>query len=608
MKRKMFFVGLTMLSVSACGQSKFMQPNFSSSGGTVSTNSTQRVYSVIGQPIAISNTTRSQTQAGFMQVVDYVIADAIAPTITYTGAALKINKQSPPTFTATITDNVAVATAKIHYRKISSATWNEAPLAKNGNSYSAAIQSTWFDAMGMEYYFTASDATPNTKLEPATGSYYGYTTSNEETIPSGVFGFGSTVNNYKIISFPYTTSNNSVTSLFEELGTYSDTKWRMASYNNANGEFTEYPTFTTMMRGTGYWFLAKTPVDIKVGPVQSLLENRAALYRIQLKPGWNMIGNPYPVPIDWSDVRTLNNNPNLGEIKVYTSGFTNGDLIAAYQGGFVFVNGASDIEIKIPFVGQETEGGRKKEEFSNDIASDKWLMNLSINQGTSVYQLGGFGMHQDGLREADQFDDYNPPAFISSPEINFPHPEHTLGSFCRDVLPVQHEAVWSFTAQGEIGESMTFNWNSDLGTSQKELFLVDESNLTIIDFRAVNQYTFVLGKGHSFKIYFGEHVREKISSTSISLLAPYPNPVSRSGKPTFKIALPDNGSSYSLQVEIVNSTGASLGSFSKTLLSGIHELTVDLNPERISSGMHYYRVSVNSGQDLKVFTGKLIIR
>lgn len=601
------FVGSPVLS-----QNKVVQSNFSSSGGSRSENSTQRLYSVIGQPIAISNTNRSQAQAGFMQVVDYVIADAIAPVITYTGGSQKISKQALPTFATTITDNISVASAKIRYRKISEASWSFSDLTKNGNSYSASIQPTWFDAMGMEYYFEASDATPNTKREPATGSYYAYMTSNEETIPSERIGFVSTgagkPEDYKIIAMPYVTDNNSVTSLFEEFGPFSNTKWRLARYDNSSDTFQEYPTFTALSRGVGYWVLAKTPIDVKIGPVESPSENRAAINTMTLKPNWNMIGNPYPVSIDWSDVRTLNNNPSIGEIKVYNSGFTNGDLIAPYEGGFVFNNGTSDIIIKIPFVGQTVEGGREQNIFSNDIASNEWLVNLSLEQGNSSYRLGGFGMHPQASIESDQFDDYNPPAFLNSLEINFPHPEHRLGNFCRDVVSLKEEAIWSFKAQGEVGKLMTITWNSDLVTNEKQLFLVDEVNLSITDFSASNNYTFRLENDHSFKIYFGENIRKKIQPNLISILAPYPNPVSITETPIFKIGLPDSHSSFTVHIEIINGTGTPIGSFSGSASSGIHEFNLELKSEQINIGLHYYRISISSKFERKVFTGKLIIR
>jgi len=607
MRSGVLSIGIVFLSILAFSQSNFQQPNFSTSGGVFSSNTTQRVYAVIGQPIAINNINRTQSQAGFLQVADYVVIDAIPPSIIFTDGTQKINKQALPTFSTVITDNISVTSAKIFYRKISDQTWSSSNLTKNGNSYSVPIQSNWFDAMGMEYYFEASDARPNIKRDPSIGSYFAYLSSSEETIPSERFGFGTQTVDYKIISFPYETSNNSVTSLFNEFGSFSNTKWRMASYNNASDSFIEYPAFTSLSRGTGYWILVKTPIDVTIGPVDSPEENRSNLFEMTLKPGWNLIGNPYPVSIDWSDVRAFNNNTSLGEIKVYNRGFTNGDIINAYQGGFVFLDGDSDVDIKIPFVGQLSESTRKSELFSNDIDEDKWLINLTLEQSGVRYQLGGFGMHPNASFKADQFDDYNPPSFLNSPEINFPHPEHKLGNFCRDVLPLHNEAIWSFTVKGEVGRKMNVSWNPFLFTNNRELYLFDEQNLNVIDLKTLSNYDFTLFENHSFKVYFGESIREKIVSNSISLLPPFPNPISKHDKLTFKVALPENNILNSVDIRILTSAGISVGSLSKKLSSGIHEVTIDINKDNVTSGIYYYRVGVETSNGIKIFTGKLII-
>lgn len=62
-----------------------------------------------------------------------------------------------------------------------------------------------------------------------------------------------------------------------------------------------YGALNTKPRGIGYW------LDYRGATPQCLLADEAVdhryAYEVDLKTGWNLIGNPYPFPISWSTVR-----------------------------------------------------------------------------------------------------------------------------------------------------------------------------------------------------------------------------------------------------------------------------------------------------------------
>jgi hypothetical protein len=513
------------------------------------------------------------------------------------------------TLTLQATDNIAVSAVKINYRPIGSSTFTPADLTKGtGNNFSVTLQESWFDAMGMEYFITATDNTPNTSRSPVSGSYYAYLTDPEVNVP--IKSFGSQVTNYRIISFPYTTGNNAVTSLFDELGTYSNTKWRMARYNNPTDVFQEYPdVFTSVERGRGYWFIVKNTTEIKVGPVDAPKDNRASLYQMTLNPGWNLIGNPYPMDINWSDVLALNNNPAIGQLQVYTGGWSNATTLEAFQGGFVNLSGAANVMIKVPFKGQTTEGGRIKfHELTSDISKQEWKVDLHIFQSDTYNKIGGFGMSPVASDQKDENDAFNPPRFINSPEINF---EKSSSDFlpAMDMVTTQNNFEWKFYSEGETGIVTTLKWNEELGNHNKELFLFDELNLKVVDMKSTSGYSFEqVSKKMPFNIFFGDNVREKISPEKILIASPYPNPVLKTEEVNIQLALPESSQTYYVEIEIIDEVGRVIRQQNASLDFGLHKIRIKGTDEAWTPGMNFYRVRISNGMINQSFYGKLIIR
>ena len=595
--RLVIFVLLGCLVRVASGQNTLLQSNLSSSGGSGSGNTTTQLYSVFGQPAAVLSPVHAQTQAGFMHVNNYTIADVIAPSISVSAIG-SITPSSPPAVSATITDNVAVVSATLFYRKISESTWHSVALTGTGNLFSTAILPAWFDAMGMEYYFVAADARANSKRSPASGSYYAYVIPGEQTVTSDRMGFGINTSNYKILAMPFTTSNNSVANLFEELGDWSSAKFRMARYENNSDSFLEYPGFTTLDRGVGYWSLIKTPVTIKISPSTGFIENRSALYTMTLKPGWNMIGNPYPLTINWDDVRTLNNQNALGTIHTYNNGWTPGPTVDAYEGGFVLVSGASNITIKIPFAGQVAEGSRK----TQVTPSDAWVVDMSVNQGDNTNTLGGFGMNPLSSTSWDIQDDITPPSIDTTPGLLFGHPEHPYKAFCRDVIPVRDAVAWTFEVSGKTGEQTTLSWNNV--PAGKSLRLLDQINLVVIDLQQESVYSFELQPHHGFKVFYGDM---PVQPDQLVATAPYPNPVVAGGLASIRVAVPNPSQGFA-ELQLSDITGAPVLSTKQQVMPGISTLVVHPEENQVHPGFYIYRLHIQTDAGQQVITGKLIVR
>ena len=135
-----------------------------------------------------------------------------------------------------------------------------------------------------------------------------------------------------------------------------------------------------------------------------------APFKILLKKGLNLIGNPYNFTISCKDIVEENVLPE-GSLKFrqfLNGGFVNEDLLDRYRGAYVYSD--SDMEIKIPIINHSR--GRKKENYALfPINSKSWEVNLVIDDGEFRNGLVGFGMNPQATAQKDIWDEMSLPMF-----------------------------------------------------------------------------------------------------------------------------------------------------------------------------------------------------
>ncbi len=581
------------------------------------------LYASVGQPIALQTTplTATTTNAGFMQVVNTIIGDNQSPVLQLSGSPLLV-KDATNSLTISVTDNYNVneSSVTLHYRKISGKDFTETLMSKTtGTEFNKVVDASWYDAMGLEYYFTAKDVTANEGRSPLDPLKYHQLYFKDTNVVLPFDNFGKEQKDYRILSVPYNTSSKDVNKLFADFAATDNTKFRMWKYENS--DWKEFPNFK-ITQGEGFFVIVSPNLSDKtlsMGTQTAPTNNRAELFEMTLKPGWNLIGNPYTVPINWEDVQTLNENATvpiiISDLKIYTgsttnNGYNNAVDVAPFQGGFLHLDESADQTITIPFKGQTAPGGRKAgERFSSNLGADQWRVDLTVAKGDLSNGLAGFGMHPKANVTKDRYDDLNPPHFEQFVEVNFSHAEHALKNFCRDVVETQTEYVWNFTVNAETSEETSLAWNNaDFGNNTNELFLYNEVTNEAINMRSENTYTFKGDKSTAFKVYFGIDVLAKIKPERLFVSAPYPNPLSSANSLTFDLALPDNANAYTVHIDIINTQGLKIGSHQKPFKAGREKFEIDLTLNNLSSGIYIYRITISSSNIQQVVNGKLIVR
>lgn len=545
--------------------------------------------------------------------------DTQAPAIVIATADLKQTKGSAKRVDITVTDNknLPVDKTKVFYRgiaKLDSEPFTSATLSvlSGGGTISTTFtieaQDNWYDEMGLEFYFEAEDASGNKKRAPAAAntylySYVNYTTASSPILPSSRISLGGKANNYRMISVPFELQDNQVLTILDELGAADTKKWRLFTYAGGD-QFTENPT--TFIRGKGYWINVKnSPGEIKIDGATTPANNRTDFYKMNLVAGWNQIGNPYPVEINWDQVR-VGNEATVGKLKVFgltpsgSIGYTDESILLPFQGAFVNVSSPISLTIRFKDI---TSGGRS---FGNvvgtDLSKPNWVVPISAVNNEITNSMGGVGMNENANLDWDQFDDINPPRFIDYAELSF-NKKYNAYHLAKDVVPAHDEYVWEFSVNASEGQTQ-LNWDNSAITGDKDLILFDLDRQKLIDMKELASYSFNAKEGNSFRIYFGKDLHDRIKPTAVTMGNPFPNPTN--DKATIGFSLPESKSSYQVQLEVYNSVGQRTAVLvNGDLPAGFY--TSAWETESNKTGLYFYRLSVSSKGVQKVLTEKIII-
>jgi hypothetical protein len=196
-------------------------------------------------------------------------------------------------------------------------------------------------------------------------------------------------NAYSGIGIPMTPLNGAVTSVFDELGAYDNTKWRLGHWSPADSAYQEPGgagslNLTTVGAGAGYWLITKAAANVAStglpAPVGS--PTRAA---------WNQIANPFLFPVAANQILVTNgvltytltdagNTLTDNVVKGWTAGsYSDVTVLNGRTSYWVHTKqGTSSVVMIVPFV---ASASGSPEPARSKPAGSEWAVALLASQG-----------------------------------------------------------------------------------------------------------------------------------------------------------------------------------------------------------------------------------
>ncbi|WP_109832095.1 LamG-like jellyroll fold domain-containing protein [Reichenbachiella versicolor] len=419
---------------------------------------------------------------------------------------------------------------------------------------------------------------------------------------TGLPKFGQT-SSYRLVGFP--TGTTPLSTAIPDISDIPTTDWVVAKYD---GDKTRYLTPTDNIEaGRGYWMNNTSRTTFEIGsfaPAPPFVGDFGEM-TITLHKGWNIIGNMFPVNLDWNAVidYDINQIGNTALHALVTAGgaFTPATLymyngtfldegdhenqLPAYRGAFLFCN-EDNIKITIPI---------DIHDYADHIASRArtvesntgWTVDLDITNGQYASHVSQFGMHEGEV--------------VNAPLLPRPGGEYADIQFdngrSSEVLSAETESfLWEFNANvGTSWGETVLSWGqSDIDPS-KELWLIDQESGAKIDMRFTQEYRYDQTKSaHAFAIAYGtsSEIEELVSGSS----SVYPNPS------TGQVFIQGEGE---LNVNISSWSGQQLYHSTEQSIGGRFRL--DLDAAGLSKGIYLLDYTVSNAFGTTSHQEKIIL-
>ncbi|MEO9965491.1 MAG: fibronectin type III domain-containing protein [Reichenbachiella sp.] len=498
----------------------------------------------------------------------------------------------------------------VSHRKITESEFTTTQISvEQSGDYQISVDTDWMDAIGMQYQVEAQDLAGRNDLTDLVT----YNKTVEDIEVSITETFGTTVNDYQIISIPYELSTTRIEDLFEGvLGNYDKAKWRLLKYKNDESGYVDYEdglAVSNVERGAGYWFISSQSVNLMFGDGLTPSNTIDEPFELELNQGWNQIGNPYLEDINWSDILKANDNPEaVGSLLVYNSAeasFQEGDVLHVFGGGFVFADQATSLTIPVD-INVSASGGRVRSAAQSASVKD-WQLDFRLTQGQKVNPLSGIGMSAMAQQGKDQADVLNPPHFGDQVSLYTQHDDFFYASFTKDIIDLQPQYHWEFNLQSGSDEAVVLSWDPSQ-LPDGTLILYDLHANRIVDMASSSDYTFTKAN-QTFNIYYSAQLIE-LENNALQLGRAFPNPVMDNMEIPYGFHIGAERSK--VEIRIFDRQGIEVLQHSTTSQAqGIRSLVwdrKDTQGQQLPAGLYFYQVSSITGSHSQRSTGKIIIK
>ncbi|MCG8606266.1 FG-GAP-like repeat-containing protein [bacterium] len=428
------------------------------------------------------DTVRFEWPSGQVQLLTNVavnqflaVKETRPPRIEHTPPGSVAQAGSEVTIDATISAT-ELAETKLLFRPGGDTIFTGVAMSDLGNgSFRGTIPSSQVTSWGVQYRFVATDIAGNVGRLPLEGSF-----SIQVNVPTGISRgqeepFGSDQSAYHIFSVPLDLQDKTPAAILEDnMGEYDESRWRFLEYLVEEQTYVEFPEIEQLQSGKGYWFLVTEPARIIDTPGGTSFST-AEPFGVIVRPGWNLIGNPFnfivpgnnvKLQLSAVDLRTFNgswNNPITDPVTE----------IRPFEGYAYFFDDIVNREI---FIDPNVP-------VANTLAKPARAISWSINVQAQCQQARDvdnvLGVSPKASESWDRLDYPEPPPMGEYVSVYFPRSEwgNRSQGFCTDFRPAFSQGgEWEFEVQTNIRDRVELTFTGIESVPQEfDVWLVDEA-------------------------------------------------------------------------------------------------------------------------------------
>jgi hypothetical protein len=360
--------------------------------------------------------------------------------------------------------------------------------------------------------------------------------------------------------------------------------------------------------GRAFWIIKKGNLNIDRPDTPAAGLNPSQEIELPVRPGWNMITNPYRVSIAWSKIQSSNSITERIYAFNGAAGYNFSTNFDPYVGYYYFETRANPTPLKIPFALYFSS--------TPTAASDQasWRVNMILSSGEFSDTITSFGVAAQARSDLDRLDWRKPRALAAAPAVEFKRPawDANYSIFATDIRPEFEESEsWEFDVQAISREAAQLAF-SGIGKipSRFEVYLLDAGRAQSANLREDSLYHFTpAAELMKFKIVVGrkEKVQEQLSALALPkefALGPnYPNPFNPTT--TIPMAIPV---ASGIRLKIYNLLGEEVRTvYDGSIGAGRYWFNWDGRNDMGNSattGVYLYRLTASTGVTL---AGKMIL-
>lgn len=551
--------------------------------------------------------------------------DTVAPVVISNDSRSSYDRLANPGLTLQIqaADNVGIASDTLYYAGLTTSSFEQDQrselVAISGNTYRLQLPAAAVDAiddpLGIRYVFALQDTAGNRTLE--SGEVYWSYPDTTFRAASDRVGPWRTVadaanpstSDYSIIALPF--EPQPVRAVLAALGEPDPTQWRLFRYDEPG--FREYGQAgfardSDLEPGHGYFLIRRPGDSIRFGGQIAALrrENEQYVHTRSLRPGWNLIGNPFPFTVDWRAVQDDPLNEAIAELLPLNrlargeDDYVPTTTLDAFAGAFLYWPEDSAATLYLSPAAGTTTNGRSAS--APAPASEGWELPLVLMQDEFYSSRAGIGMRRQAVRGIDRYDALSVPKLRQQPELLV---QDSSGVMNRSVVPWQAQYQWQAAVTGVApGQAVTLRWDQRMVADLPQaLYLWDAQRARLLDMADHATYRLVMSNQGSYplQLYYGSPADIR-TADQVSVGALYPNPANTSA--TLPVIIP---SRYQRPIEVratlTNQQGQAVGHYTWSLSAGYHTLALPL--DRLRVGLYYYQLRLPEEQS-RIFSGKVI--